>query len=97
MKTSPFEKDRALSELLQRFVEDFRSTGVPSGLSADAPPGDNLVLTSAADLFVYYKKCMVQCTTLSKGEPLLYLTSVFKKYLTGELMKRVVTDFSVTP
>merc|ERR1712142_1459160 len=75
-------QDRALSELLQRFVEDFRSTGVPSGLSADAPPGDNLVLTSAADLFVYYKKCMVQCTTLSKGEPLLYLTSVFKKYLT---------------
>lgn len=75
-------QNRALSELLQRFVDDFRSSGVPSGLSADAPPGDNLVLTSAADLFVYYKKCMVQCTTLSKGEPLLLLTAVFKKYLT---------------
>lgn len=80
-------QDRALSELLQRFVTDFRTTGVPSGPPSEAtsPVGandTNLVLPSSADLFVYYKKCMVQCTQLSKGEPLVYLAHVFKKYLT---------------
>jgi len=78
-------QDRALAELVQRFVDDFISTGVPAGLPSESQPGARdatLVLTSSADLFVYYKKCMVQCTTLSKGEPLVLLAQVFKKYLT---------------
>lgn len=36
---------------------------------------------SAADLFIFYKKCLVQCASLSTGAPLLNLTSIFQKYL----------------
>lgn len=36
---------------------------------------------SAADLFIFYKKCLVQCASLSTGAPLLNLTEIFQKYL----------------
>lgn len=36
---------------------------------------------SCADLFVFYKKCLVQCTQLSTGKPLYQLSQIFKKYL----------------
>ncbi|XP_047403019.1 vacuolar protein sorting-associated protein 53 homolog isoform X2 [Sciurus carolinensis] len=36
---------------------------------------------NCADLFVYYKKCMVQCSQLSTGEPMIALTTIFQKYL----------------
>ncbi len=39
------------------------------------------VLHSCGDLFMFYKKCMVQCAQLSTGEPMLALTNVFKKHL----------------
>ena len=39
------------------------------------------VMPSAADLFVFYKKCLVQCSSLSTGPPLLDLTQLFQKYL----------------
>ena len=39
------------------------------------------ILPSCADLFVYYKKCMVQCSQLSTGQPMLLLTRTFQKYL----------------
>ncbi len=39
------------------------------------------MLPSCADLFVYYKKCMVQCSQLSTGEPMIALTTIFQKYL----------------
>ena len=39
------------------------------------------VLPSCADLFVFYKKCMVQCSQLSTGQPLIDLTKTFQKYL----------------
>ena len=43
--------------------------------------GASIVLSSASDLFVFYKKCLVQCASLSTGPPLLDLTEVFKRYL----------------
>ncbi|KAG7251957.1 hypothetical protein CRUP_026547, partial [Coryphaenoides rupestris] len=36
---------------------------------------------NCADLFVYYKKCMVQCSQLSTGEPMIALSTIFQKYL----------------
>ena len=54
-----------------------------SGLKSYTPGagGSTAVFPSAADLFVFYKKCLVQCASLSTGPPLLDLTDVFKKYL----------------
>lgn len=46
----------------------------------DGEEGSN-VLPSCADLFVFYKQCMVQCSQLSTGRPLLDLTRTFQKYL----------------
>ncbi|XP_060115276.1 vacuolar protein sorting-associated protein 53 homolog isoform X1 [Heteronotia binoei] len=70
-------QDKNLSELIDRFVGDFKAQG---------PPKPNVdeggaVLPSCADLFVYYKKCMVQCSQLSTGEPMIALTSIFQKHL----------------
>uniref|UniRef100_A0A8D0GXX9 Vacuolar protein sorting-associated protein 53 homolog n=1 Tax=Sphenodon punctatus TaxID=8508 RepID=A0A8D0GXX9_SPHPU len=70
-------QDKNLSELIDRFVTDFKAQG---------PPKPNVdeggaVLPSCADLFVYYKKCMVQCSQLSTGEPMIALTTIFQKYL----------------
>lgn len=70
-------QDKNLGELIDRFVADFKAQG---------PPKPNIdeggaVLPSCADLFVYYKKCMVQCSQLSTGEPMIALTTIFQKYL----------------
>ncbi|OXB64913.1 hypothetical protein ASZ78_009794, partial [Callipepla squamata] len=70
-------QDKNLNELIDRFVADFKAQG---------PPKPNVdeggaVLPSCADLFVYYKKCMVQCSQLSTGEPMIALTTIFQKYL----------------
>lgn len=49
--------------------------------AAAAGLADSPVYPSCADLFVFYKKCMVQCAQLSCGQPLLDLTAIFKRYL----------------
>ena len=38
-------------------------------------------MTSCGDLFVFYRKCLVQLGELSAGQPLLDLASLFRKYL----------------
>ncbi|KAG9492630.1 hypothetical protein GDO78_000894 [Eleutherodactylus coqui] len=68
---------RNLGELIDRFVGDFKAQGPPKSTSEDA----GAVLPSCADLFVYYKKCMVQCSQLSTGEPMIALATIFQKYL----------------
>ena len=68
---------RNLAELIMKFQEDFRAS---SGRRAEQDEGSN-VLASCADLFVYYKKCMVQCSQLSTGQPMISLTKTFQKYL----------------
>uniref|UniRef100_F6RWV7 Vacuolar protein sorting-associated protein 53 homolog n=1 Tax=Xenopus tropicalis TaxID=8364 RepID=F6RWV7_XENTR len=70
-------QDKNLSELIDRFVGDFKAQGPPKSTSEDA----GAVLPSCADLFVYYKKCMVQCSQLSTGEPMIALSTIFQKYL----------------
>ena len=68
---------RALGELLDSFVSDVKSRGLPP----PGPEGSGVVFSSAADLFVFYKKCLVQCSSLSTGSALLDLTELFRKYL----------------
>lgn len=71
-------QDKNLAELMDRFVADLKSQG--SSL-AQAEIEGCTVLPSCADLFVFYKKCLLQCAQLSTGQPMLSLTAVFKKYL----------------
>jgi len=68
---------RSLSELLDQFSSDVKSRGIPR----PGEDGSGVVIPSAADFFVFYKKCLVQCSSLSTGPPLLELTQLFKKYL----------------
>uniref|UniRef100_A0A8C7RAW3 Vacuolar protein sorting-associated protein 53 homolog n=1 Tax=Oncorhynchus mykiss TaxID=8022 RepID=A0A8C7RAW3_ONCMY len=70
-------QDKNLGEMIDRFVSDFRAQGPPKAGTEDG----GAVLPSCADLFVYYKKCMVQCSQLSTGEPMIALTTIFQKYL----------------
>uniref|UniRef100_A0A672JH35 Vacuolar protein sorting-associated protein 53 homolog n=1 Tax=Salarias fasciatus TaxID=181472 RepID=A0A672JH35_SALFA len=70
-------QDKNLGELIDRFVADFRAQGPPKAGTEEG----GAVLPSCADLFVYYKKCMVQCSQLSTGEPMIALTTVFQKFL----------------
>ncbi|KAI5268590.1 vacuolar protein sorting-associated protein 53 homolog isoform X1 [Manis pentadactyla] len=70
-------QDKNLGELIDRFVVDFKAQGPPKPNTDEG----GAVLPSCADLFVYYKKCMVQCSQLSTGEPMIALTTIFQKYL----------------
>lgn len=70
-------QDKNLGELIDRFVADFRAQGPPKA----GPEEGGAVLPSCADLFVYYKKCMMQCSQLSTGEPMIALTTIFQKFL----------------
>uniref|UniRef100_A0A8C5KXP7 Vacuolar protein sorting-associated protein 53 homolog n=1 Tax=Jaculus jaculus TaxID=51337 RepID=A0A8C5KXP7_JACJA len=70
-------QDKNLGDLIDRFVADFKAQGPPKPNTDEG----GAVLPSCADLFVYYKKCMVQCSQLSTGEPMIALTTIFQKYL----------------
>ena len=85
--TKVFSPFRNLSELMDRFVQDLKSQGIPV-VQGD---GSNVVFSSAGELFVFYKKCMVQCSQLSTGPPLLSLTGTFQKYL-KEYAARVLSN-----
>lgn len=70
--------DRNLYELMERFVIEGKAD-LNKGLGV---PGTSVgVLPSCADLFIFYKKCLVQCTQLSNGNPMLALATTFQKYL----------------
>ncbi|RDD44739.1 Vacuolar protein sorting-associated protein 53-like protein [Trichoplax sp. H2] len=71
-------QDKSLGELIDRFIQEFKSQGIPKAVENS---DGGIVLPSCADLFVFYKKCMVQCSQLSTGQPLLQLAGLFKKYL----------------
>ena len=79
---------RNLAELLDNFVSDMKSRG---GAKAKAG-GAAIVIPSAADMFVFYKKCLVQCASLSTGPPLLELMELFQKYL-REYAHRVLMPY----
>ncbi|CAG7834968.1 unnamed protein product [Allacma fusca] len=71
-------QEKNLVELIDKFVSELRTNGFPT---PQAPDSSGVVLSNCADLFVFYKKCLVQCTQLSCGEPLLNLGDVFRKRL----------------
>ncbi|KAF6202809.1 hypothetical protein GE061_003212 [Apolygus lucorum] len=69
--------DRNMAELLDRSIADAKADFSREGL-----PGQSIgVLSSCADLFVFYKKCLVQCNQLSNANPMLLLAGIFQKYL----------------
>ncbi|XP_064648939.1 vacuolar protein sorting-associated protein 53 homolog isoform X2 [Lineus longissimus] len=84
-------QDRNLAELVDRFVNDFRRTGIPRVESEEV----SNVLPSCADLFVYYKKCMVQCSQLSTGLPMLEMTRCFQKYLKEYAVKLLLSNLPI--
>ncbi|XP_073827415.1 vacuolar protein sorting 53 [Musca autumnalis] len=78
--------DRNLSELIEKFVEQVKE---PLKIAE----AKTTVYPSSADLFVFYKKCMVQCNQLSNEQPMYDLAMVFKKYLREYASK--VLEFSI--
>ncbi|XP_039262608.2 vacuolar protein sorting-associated protein 53 homolog [Styela clava] len=75
-------QDRNLAELISKFQQDFQEHQAQAKQSIVAGAAMQCeVLPTCADLFVYYKKCMVQCSQLSTGEPMVSLTHLFQKYL----------------
>ncbi|XP_073964574.1 vacuolar protein sorting-associated protein 53 homolog [Choristoneura fumiferana] len=62
-------------------MQDAKSSEAGAGAGAGAGAEAGAVLSSCADLFLFYKKCLVQCAALSTGEPMLELAGVFQKYL----------------
>ncbi|KAK0180845.1 hypothetical protein PV327_003183 [Microctonus hyperodae] len=78
--------DRNLAELMEKFVADCK-TQPPGSKDFDGVEGPSSVLSSCADLFVFYKKCMLQCTQLSTGPIMLNLAEVFQKYLREYALK----------
>jgi len=71
-------QDRNLADMITRFAADIASQGV---LSATDLGEGSPVLSSCGDLFVFYRKCLVQCSELSTGQPMLALANLFRKYL----------------
>lgn len=69
--------DRNLSEIMERFVQE----NANSKVTFDPIAHNSTVFPSCADLFVFYKKCLVQCTQLSTEKPMYQLSQIFKKYL----------------
>ncbi|KAK3913798.1 Vacuolar protein sorting-associated protein 53-like protein [Frankliniella fusca] len=83
--------DRNLADLMERFIQDLKASQTlqrPSATTLSSSTVDSdtsttgaAVLPSCADLFVFYRKCLVQCTQLSTGQPMLGLARTFQKYL----------------
>ena len=69
-------QDQNLVDLLDRAAQEQRKKG-HTNLAVEG----SSVLHSCGDLFMFYKKCMVQCAQLSTGEPMIALANVFKKHL----------------
>lgn len=61
--------DRNLNELIEKFMQVSRQQSVGASLE------------SCAELFIFYKKSLIQCTQLSNGKTMFDLVVVYKKYL----------------
>ncbi|XP_014243237.1 vacuolar protein sorting-associated protein 53 homolog [Cimex lectularius] len=69
--------DRNLFELMERAVSDAKADFGKEGI-----PGDSIgVLNSCGDMFLFFKKCLLQCAQLSTGKAMLDLSLTFQKYL----------------
>ncbi|CAF2363222.1 unnamed protein product [Rotaria sp. Silwood2] len=81
------ELDRCLDDQIQKFVDELKKDGYPKFEGSEDT--SNVVPTSA-DLFVYFRNCLVQCSKLSTGQSLLLLVQTFQKYL-REYANRILT------
>ena len=70
-------QDKNLEDMISKFVGDLSKMSLEKLESGEGAP----VMTSCGDLFVFYRKCLVQLGELSAGQPLLDLASLFRKYL----------------
>ncbi|KAL4712137.1 hypothetical protein ACJJTC_010998 [Scirpophaga incertulas] len=70
--------DASLRSFMQQFVQDAKSTDVGA---VGTGVGSGAVMASCGELFLFYKRCLVQCARLSTGAPVLELAGVFQKYL----------------
>jgi vacuolar protein sorting-associated protein 53 len=61
--------DRNLSDLIEKFLQVAKTQSIATSLE------------SCAELFIFYKKSLVQCTQLSNGKTMFDLVLVYKKYL----------------
>ena len=69
-------QDQNLKELVERAAQEQRQRGY-----ANLAVEGSSVLHSCGDLFMFYKKCMVQCAQLSTAEPMLALQNIFRNHL----------------
>lgn len=67
--------DRNLSDLIEKFLQVSKQQSVAASLE------------SCAELFIFYKKSLVQCTQLSNGKTMFDLVLVYKKYLREYALK----------
>ncbi|CAG0892895.1 unnamed protein product [Darwinula stevensoni] len=72
-------QDRNLTDLIGKFQEDAKQLLHQSGPGKTIQEGS--VIGSSADLFMFYKKCLVQLSGLTTGPPLVALANVFQKHL----------------
>ena len=84
-------QDKNLSDLVERAAADQRSKGT-TNMAVEG----SIVLHSCGDLFMFYKKCMMQCAQLSAGEPLLAMANVFKKHLREYATKVLISNLPKT-
>lgn len=61
--------DRNLNDLIDKFMQVSKQQSVVASLE------------SCAELFIFYKKSLVQCTQLNNGKTMFDLVLVYKKYL----------------
>lgn len=78
---------RSLADQIQKFVDEIKKDGYPV---FEGGEDTSNVLPTSADLFVYFRNCLVQCSKLSTGQPLLLLVQTFQKYL-REYANRILT------
>lgn len=67
---------RNLFELIERFFTDTKVELDREDLICETTPA--IVLSSSADLFLFYKKSLVQCKELSNEQPMLSLANTFQ-------------------
>ena len=84
-------QDQALSDLIDRAAVEQRERGV-----ANLAVEGSSVLHSCGDLFMFYKKCMVQCAQLSTAEPMLALQNIFRKHLREYASKILLANMPKT-
>ena len=75
--------------MIARFAAEL--SGNKSSQQVEAGQGAP-VLTSCGDLFVFYRKCLVQLSELTSGQPMVELASLFKKYLREYISKVIVAS-----